>query len=549
MSIATAEISEFGIGELAVSERAGFRLCIIRQSFSTVAPEILRQFDDRIPQPLDIRLVEIGDNGGWHFENYRSWPAIWKDITDYDPDCILTINRLGSSFDTPLTLLCELWRIPMVQFYVDHPESAFLPDYECEMDCLLPLVNSRDFLKAMTDRGHRVRFLPMATDAERFRPPETEHRLYPIVFIGDLGVSRSNLLASHVKAKMGGVAGLFTPELNAYIGEAGSWLMEAREKTVIEYFAEHQRGFIGSLIQSDREVKGQMISLVDLQATFLMRKKAIELLAPYHIHVWGGEDWRQIVAPEFFHGRIAYPEIHRLYQKAMLVLNISKFQSMGVADQRHFDVPMCGAALLTEDHPGQREFFDDSEMLYWKDLDHLVELVEAYHDQPEACREIADAAREKILGRHTYETRVGQLIEHVRDHKEWLDSKEPESLKSRPLFEARFKKWIYTWLELGDVEFAMTVIGKVGAQDRTSPLCPILIRTALIYTGCSDIDDPEFLSEYRDQPDFHFMRTLKELKRGNRGAARAWLHRAIKLAPESKRFKRIEEILNAGSDE
>jgi spore maturation protein CgeB len=73
---------------------------------------------------------------------------------------------------------------------------------------------------------------------------------------------------------------------------------------------------------------------------------------------------------------------------------------------RVFDVPASGGFLLTDYMPGLEKMFEiGKEIEVYRTPDELREKVDYYLARPEACREIAHRARERVLRDHTFANR------------------------------------------------------------------------------------------------------------------------------------------------
>jgi spore maturation protein CgeB len=84
-------------------------------------------------------------------------------------------------------------------------------------------------------------------------------------------------------------------------------------------------------------------------------------------------------------------------------------------NQRVFDVPACGAFLLT-DHQGSLDglFVMDTEVVTYKDKEEIPELVKFYLNNPEKRESIALKARERVLKDHTYKHRLEKVIDIMK---------------------------------------------------------------------------------------------------------------------------------------
>lgn len=82
---------------------------------------------------------------------------------------------------------------------------------------------------------------------------------------------------------------------------------------------------------------------------------------------------------------------------------------------RTFEVPGLGGFLMTEDADRLAEFYrPDRELVLFRDLDSLVERIRYFLEHPEERDTIAQAGYERTRAEHTYEKRLGAVMEAVR---------------------------------------------------------------------------------------------------------------------------------------
>ena len=84
-------------------------------------------------------------------------------------------------------------------------------------------------------------------------------------------------------------------------------------------------------------------------------------------------------------------------------------------NQRVFDVPACGAFILTDYQKGLDELFDvGKEMIVYRDKDEIPVLVKYYLDNPEKREAVAKKGAERVLKEHTYKHRLDVIIRAMK---------------------------------------------------------------------------------------------------------------------------------------
>jgi spore maturation protein CgeB len=88
---------------------------------------------------------------------------------------------------------------------------------------------------------------------------------------------------------------------------------------------------------------------------------------------------------------------------------------LGAVNQRVFDVPACGSFLLTDHQKAIEELFEvGKEIVTYKNVEEIPELVRFYLNNPDAREKIAMKGRERVLKEHTYKHRLRKIIEIMR---------------------------------------------------------------------------------------------------------------------------------------
>lgn len=92
-------------------------------------------------------------------------------------------------------------------------------------------------------------------------------------------------------------------------------------------------------------------------------------------------------------------------------VNATSYQMVSAVNQRVFDAAACGAFLVTDHQPDMDELFDRGrETVCYADAAQAKDQVAYYLKHPKDRHEIAQRARRRVLGEHTYVHRLTRMI-------------------------------------------------------------------------------------------------------------------------------------------
>lgn len=157
------------------------------------------------------------------------------------------------------------------------------------------------------------------------------------------------------------------------------------------------------------------------------RGEIVESLGGLKVCIWGphwdGVDARQAlrsVDPGAWRGKfVDQTTAARIYNAARICLNVHHIQThVGGLNTRTFEVPACGAFLLTDYVSGMEELFSPGEeVVCYSSPDEVRSLVDHYLAHPEERARISQRGRERVLREHTYHHRMTTLLSalHLAD--------------------------------------------------------------------------------------------------------------------------------------
>lgn len=148
------------------------------------------------------------------------------------------------------------------------------------------------------------------------------------------------------------------------------------------------------------------------------RELALSRLAAHDVALYGY--WWDKARPalaERFRGHVDnVSELPLLYNHSKINVNVTMEQGISSLNMRVFDCMACEGFLITDYKEDLEQLFDmDKEIVCYRDVDDLEQLVSYYLNHDAARREKAKLARMRVLADHTYTKRVEFIIRTLRD--------------------------------------------------------------------------------------------------------------------------------------
>ena len=162
------------------------------------------------------------------------------------------------------------------------------------------------------------------------------------------------------------------------------------------------------------------------------RLKVLEALSDLDLRVWSPRHVvtfrkeyqidKNILRPSsplydrFMNRSVWGEELVKVYNASKIVLNIHSPQSVPI--MRDFEVTGCGSFLLTDDARSLAAMFEPGEeIICWRKLEELREMVAFYLSHPEERKEIARRGEIRANQDHTYTKRMGELVSFIEENK------------------------------------------------------------------------------------------------------------------------------------
>jgi spore maturation protein CgeB len=321
------------------------------------------------------------------------------------PDFLMAVNHLGFDEEGKLTELLSDLKIPFASWYVDSPTYILYGGgVNCSPWCAV-FCWERAYLKPVEEMGFpSPTFLPLATDPEIFSPgraPANWRFSAPLAFVGDSMERARQKWEKKVTAKAGrAIAAL---SCNRLLGDRSGNILDLLD--------------IGEKGGLDHRSRMDMEAALTWRTTQDYRVRLVEALMPLGLVIYGDPGWRGLVGeigdlrPQVDYSR----ELPHVYRGTAVNVNCTSFQMKSAVNQRVFDVPACGAFVLS-DHQGDMDAFFEvgKEAVCFSTIEEAVDLAKYYLENESQRQRIAEAARRRVLSEHTYEKRMGTLVEEMR---------------------------------------------------------------------------------------------------------------------------------------
>jgi len=361
------------------------------------------------------RLLDIGPDARGSAEFMET---LLTAILEFKPDFVLTVNHLGVDREGVLAGLLERLSLPLASWFVDNPHLV-LSVYEKLVTPWTALFTwDADNLESLRALGFaHVHYLPLAADTARFAPGR--EGTAPADWRADVSfVGNSMVLKTEKRLEVSDPPEALRrayPELAAEFGAAS-------ERSVVDFLRHRHPELLReyeTLGSPERQLAYQ--TLVTWESTRQYRAECLARIMPFRPLIVGDPGWRQTFAGEGmtwrWHRELNYyQDLPAFYPCSKVNFNATSLQMKGAVNQRVFDVPACGAFLVT-DHREQLEalFVPGSEVVFYREPGEIEELVRFYLANDAARRKVVAAGRARVLAEHTYDRRLAQLLTVMRE--------------------------------------------------------------------------------------------------------------------------------------
>ncbi len=335
-------------------------------------------------------------------------------IVHFRPDFFLTMNHLGFDEEGVLTGFFTSIEMPVACWYVDSPRlivQAFNKNVSPWTSLFLWDKSYREDMESMGFDA--VNPLPLGTDESLFKPVRA--RKYRKMlgkyvchagFVGNSMVDPVNEWMGKVKAGLHTIINDAADEI-AHSGKSRGEIMSVipvKEREKLKGLSEKE--------------KMDFEAAVLWKATLHYRLSCIKELEDFGLSIYGDHGWAGLINAKktgLFPPLNYYRELPFFYNACVINFNATSRQMTEAVNQRVFDVPACGAFLLTDHQDSLNELFHvGTEIITYKQKEEIADIA-AYYLRHAGQREaVAVRGRERVLKDHTYRHRLRSMIQNMR---------------------------------------------------------------------------------------------------------------------------------------
>ncbi|MGE4263449.1 MAG: glycosyltransferase [Desulfovibrio sp.] len=412
---------------LAASAKANFWDKVAYPKFRSAKPRVLfldrpyflnREIKDaltRLDIPWTPLPVPVEAQGSTAFVE-----SLLRRVLEFRPDFLLTVNHFGMDSEGRLAELLERLGLPLASWFVDNPQLILSRYKGLARPGTALFTWDADNVPGLLAAGYaHVHYLPLATDARRFRPglaPGPESWRAGVSFVGD---SMTRAVAESLAACAA------VPELAGQYQRIATGFGRSSERDVDAYLSLAHPALAARLrALQETGLRLACEALLTWEATRQYRGACVAALAPLSPVIAGDEPgwraiWRELPgsasAARFLPRLDYYEDLPRFYPMSRVSLNCTSRQMKGAVNQRVFDVPACGGFVLTDRREQLDRLFEPGrEVMVYDAPEEITELAARCLKDDGLRERVGAAARRRILAEHTYEHRLQELLGIMR---------------------------------------------------------------------------------------------------------------------------------------
>jgi spore maturation protein CgeB len=345
-------------------------------------------------------LTELG-------HNVEVWDvSLFEKSLSTKPDFILCNNHMGLSEEMTLK-----FRIPHACWLEDDPFYWIKKDSSSPYKLLF--VYDKAYIPKLKKMGfERVYFLPLCTDSKRFEEIEASSGLIcDVSFVGGSYYKSFEILE-----------GFFKKWNDPKICEIAKKAITIQSENlsphiydILEILQEESQWFIPFEDSEGMVMFGRILAGA---ATSVYRKRIIENLDEFNLHIYGDEGWKKVIKGNNikFMGSLPHKDLSKLFVHSKINLNLTTVPLKTTLTRRPFDVLACGGFVLSDYRQGIESLLEiDKEIVCFRDERELKEKLSYFLNHPEERRRIAKMGKKRVLREHTYRHRMEEMVNLVRE--------------------------------------------------------------------------------------------------------------------------------------
>jgi spore maturation protein CgeB len=344
--------------------------------------------------------VTVWSGRGGDRAEEEDYQRLLRQIKEVGPDLVLTINHLAFDAEGILEDIFRRLGLPAASWFVDSP-AFILGAVKKTVGDVFTFSWDRDYLPVLKALGYKKSsFLPLASDDSFFPAGDGREKcVRKIAFVGE-----SLTAATEKYLKLAGLEEKVLPKVDELAREF------SRSGELVP-----GPDFDGLEKDMTDERLLNLKALITWRASRLRRREVLSAMPPESLSINGDEGWLEMFPEKNLGPRLGYyDETARHYRSSAVNINVTSAQMKTGLNQRVFDVPACGAFLLTDRRSQLDGLFEaDKEVVTYQTPEEARDKALFYLSHEEARRKIAERGRKRVQKDHLYRRRLDQLLKTV----------------------------------------------------------------------------------------------------------------------------------------
>lgn len=339
-------------------------------------------------------------------------------LKDNSPDFVFSFNFLPV-----VSKVCKVESIKYVSWVYDNPE-IFLYSYQVINPCNIVLMFDSKQYEIFRNGGIKtVEYLPLAASTRRLDAlvPDremTEKFSADVSFVGSLYTERKQYyeeiapkLSPYTK---GYLDGLIKAQLQVY---GANFIEECLTPEITE---EIQKVSGLNTYPDSAETLEYLFAnfIINREATIIERKELLTMIGehfPVKLYTYNQNNSFSPKGVQNLGPADYFEEMPYIFKLSKINLNITLRSIQHAIPLRVYDILGAGGFLLSNYQVDMaRHFIPDEDFVYYEDRKDLIRKIDYYLKHDDERKAIADNAHRKITEEHTFDVRVGQILDIVK---------------------------------------------------------------------------------------------------------------------------------------
>ena len=382
--------------------------------------EAFEQYRDQNGMPLEIIKYDYKYDPDKARDDPGFEEQFLGDLRKHCPDFVFSFNFLPV-----ISKVCNKEGILYVSWIYDNPE-IFLYNYNMKNPCNIVLMfDSKQYMEFMQGGIKNVRYLPLAASTKRLDsiiPKKSDVKKYSadISFVGSLYTERRQYYEE------------ISPKLDPYtLGYIDGIIKSQLQVDGVNFVEDCLTPEITQRIQEASNIYPYPDSIetpeylyanyiINRQITIIERKELLTLIGAHHPLKLYTYTQNSSFSPKGVQnmGPASYfTEMPLVFKLSKINLNITLRSIQHAIPLRVYDILGSGGFLMSNfQHDLAYHFVPGEDFVYYESRKDLLDKIDYYLSNEKERVEIAKNAHRKIQEQHTFDVRVGEIIDIIKDH-------------------------------------------------------------------------------------------------------------------------------------